>query len=393
MQRHYNQIYVKGINSVLVALLLSPFFAIAQDSTQQKKGFIGKSIDFAYKIIQGDASKPKNNYLIIVPMVSYKPETRWILGLSNNYYFRPVKDTGSQTRLSLIRVNISYSQNKQFSVWPRAEIFTKNNKWWIRAQYQFTDFSEYYWGIGIDSKEEDKELYGFYMHRGLFRLSRMLLKNFYAGLHANLEIMYNLRYNNNPSSLEQSNVNGHKGYNASGYGVNITYDNRENVVYPLSGTYLDLQYTNYNKTIGGDYNFNNLIAEARSFFRLWKQNILALQGYATLNSTSAPFRMMGTLGNEFFLRGYYSGRYRDYDALAFQAELRKTIFEPINAVFFAGMGTVSPNLIKIFNEMKPTVGAGLRIRVIPKERVNLRLDYAIGVDGSRTFYLNLNESF
>jgi outer membrane protein assembly factor BamA len=385
--------FIKKTPIMAMVFLVATVYVKAQDSTQQRKGFIGRTIDFTYKIIQGDASKPKNNYLIIVPMVSYKPETRWILGLSNNYYFRPTKDTNTLTRLSLIRVNISYSQNKQFSVWPRAEIFTKDNKWLIRAHYQFTDFSENYWGIGIDTKNEDQELYGFYMHRALLRLSRMVLKNFYVGVHANLEIMYDVSYTKTPSQLQQGLVNGHTGYNASGYGVNVSYDNRENIVYPLSGSFVDLQYTNYNETMGGDYNFHNLIAEGRSFFRLWKQNVLALQGYATLNSVNAPFRMMGTLGNEFFLRGYYAGRYRDFDALAFQAELRKTVIEPINAVFFVGMGTVSPNITKRFNQVKPTAGVGLRIRAIPKERVNLRLDYAIGVDGSRTFYLNLNESF
>jgi hypothetical protein len=35
----------------------------------------------------------------------------------------------------------------------------------------------------------------------------------------------------------------------------------------------------------------------------------------------------------------------------------------------------------------------LRVKAIPRERINMRFDYAIGIDGNRAAYISLNEAF
>jgi hypothetical protein len=41
----------------------------------------------------------------------------------------------------------------------------------------------------------------------------------------------------------------------------------------------------------------------------------------------------------------------------------------------------------------PAGGIGLRIKVNKKSATNLAIDYGIGINGSRGFFVNLGESF
>ena len=102
---------------------------------------------------------------------------------------------------------------------------------------------------------------------------------------------------------------------------------------------------------------------------------------------------MGTLGNESYFRGYYQGRYRDVNAITFQAEWRKHIWGPAGIVLFGGAGNVSANYANLVSHIKPMFGAGLRIMAIPREKINMRFDVAFGSQNSQTFYVTLNEAF
>ena len=121
--------------------------------------------------------------------------------------------------------------------------------------------------------------------------------------------------------------------------------------------------------------------------------MLAIQAFANINSGNIPFRMMGTLGSDSYMRGYYNGRFRDNCAMAFQTELRKTIWGPVSIVAFGGLGTVSQNADGLTSNLKPCYGAGLRIMAIPREKMNIRADYGMGIDGANAFYLTMGEAF
>jgi hypothetical protein len=102
---------------------------------------------------------------------------------------------------------------------------------------------------------------------------------------------------------------------------------------------------------------------------------------------------MGTLGNESYFRGYYFGRYRDKHEVSLQAELRKQIWGPLSMVAFGGLGNVASTPEKLNKFIKPMYGLGLRIKAIPREKINFRLDYARGNNGLQAFYVTLNEAF
>ena len=373
----------------------SIFILMATTSFAQQKNFIDKTLDWSYKIVQGDSAHPRKHYFFPIPIISYKPETRWIFGLSLTQLFR-FKNNDSITRPSAIRLNTSYSQNNQFSIRAMGEVFTPNNNFDITGLIQYTDFVENYFGISI-SQPNLSQLYYFKMVKINMKCTYQVLPSLFAGVTYNYENMYDLTYSTSSSiDMKSSGVAGTtpSGSFSTGAGFTIEYDNRNNVFYPTKGADFELTNCFYTQALGGNYTFTNITLDAKKYFGLWKENVLAIQAFANINSgANIPFRLMGTLGSDSYMRGYYNGRFRDNNACALQAEIRKTIWKPISIVAFGGCGTVSNKVNGLSSNIKPNYGCGLRVMAIPKEKMNIRVDYGMGIDGVSAFYVTMGEAF
>lgn len=357
---------------------------------QTRKPFIIRTMDWGYRIIEGDSAHPRKHYIFPFPIVAYKPETRWVLGVSVTNIFRASKD--STTRPSYVRLNVAYSQEKQFSVRPNIEYFTKGNKWNIRAMYGYTNFAENFWGIGKNVAASNKELYFFNQHKASFKVAYQAVPHLFVGAQYGFEQLYNVQ-SLKGGLFETSSLKGGKGYLVSGTGLTMYYDDRDHVYFPHNGQMIELSNLFYGKVFGSGYNFLNITLDARKYIHLWKENVLAVQGFVNINEGDIPFRMLGVIGSEVFMRGYYNGRFRDNHAMAFQAELRKTIWGPIGCVVFLGGGTVAHTKSDLFSGIKPNYGLGLRVKAIPRERVNVHVDYGFGTNGTGALYVGLNEAF
>jgi hypothetical protein len=93
------------------------------------------------------------------------------------------------------------------------------------------------------------------------------------------------------------------------------------------------------------------------------------------------------------MRGYPRGRYRDRHAVTAQAEVRSAHWRRIGAVAFAGAGTVAPAFSKLGTQTwYPSVGAGLRYVLMPKQRTTARVDLAFG-RGSFGVSVGIGEAF
>ncbi|MES2778649.1 MAG: BamA/TamA family outer membrane protein [Bacteroidota bacterium] len=383
--------FVKNITLCVVLLFIFQNASSQSDTSKHiRKPFILRTIDWGYRIIEGDSAHPRKRYILPFPIVVYKPETRWVLGVSVTNIFHASKD--SITRPSYVRLNVAYSQEKQFSIRPSIEYFSKDNKINIRGLYNYTNFSENFWGIGKNTPTSNKELYSFRQHKAYLKVAYQARPHLFVGAQYGMENLYHV---NKVSGglLETSNLNGSNGYFVSGLGATIYYDNRDHVYNPFKGQMIELSNEFYGKVFGSEYNFLNITLDARKYIHLWKENVLALQGFVNVNDGNIPFRMMGVIGNDVFMRGYYNGRFRDNHAMAFQAELRKHIWGPIGCVLFAGGGTVAHVQSDLFSGIKPNYGLGLRVKVVRKERLNARIDYGFGANGISALYIGLSEAF
>jgi hypothetical protein len=371
--------------------LVGAFLLCYTTSFAQQKNFVLRTMDWGYRIVQGDSAKPKKKYLFVVPIVSYKPETRWQLGVSTSHFFR-AKNNDSVTRPSLVRLNMSYTQNNQLSIRPMFEVFTADNKYSLRGLLQYSNFIENYWGIGNNTPESNKEVYSFNQYKANIKATRQLKKGIYLGLQLDYEKLYNLKHESG-SLMALSNVTGVNGYYYFGLGPVFTFDNRNQIYFPTKGHIIDISASVKNKNVGSSSSFANITIDARQYVRLWNENVLAMQTFISFNDGDVPYRAMGTLGNESYFRGYYFGRYRDKHEVSLQAELRKQIWGPLSMVAFGGLGNVASSPEKLNKFIKPMYGIGLRIKAIPREKINFRLDYARGNNGLQAFYVTLNEAF
>lgn len=371
---------------VFLGLMLCGYLAQAQ-----QKNVLQRTINWSYKLVQGDSAHPKKKYFFAVPIISYKPETRWQFGLSLSHYFR-AKSTDSLTRPSVIRLNSTYTQNHQFSIRPMFDVFTAGNKYSIRGLFQYTQFVENYWGVGRNLPSSNKESYSFKQHKAMVKVAKKFKQGLYLGADVNYENLYDLTYAET-STLKNANITGNHGYHVLGIGPILTFDTRNNLYYPNQGHFIDVAATVYSKQVLSSSSFQNITVDARKYYALNNTDVLAVQCYTNFNWGNVPYRLMGTLGNESYFRGYYQGRYRDINAITLQAEWRKHIWGPAGIVLFGGAGNVSANYANLVSHIKPMYGAGLRIMAIPREKINMRFDVAFGSQNSQTFYVTLNEAF
>ncbi len=373
------------------SIFLFVFFYLTFSTVNaQQKNQLEKLLDRGYRIFEGDSVHPKNKYLFVLPIWGISPETGWQLGLTAGYIFKVKQD--SITRPSFLRLNTLFTQYHQLCVLPSADIFFAKNKYNLKAEFIYNDFNEKYWGIGNKVLDSAKENYDFKMHRLNAKLMRQFIKNAYAGVQFQYDRLFQLEYGS-ASITTNSGVVGIRGYSVFGLGLALAYDNRDNIYYPLNGTYIELSNFYYSKILGSTNEFENVVIDARKFVQLWNQNVLAMQVYGNFNFGDIPYRLMGTMGNEMIMRGYYRGRYRDNMMSAVQVELRKTIWGPLGFTVFGGAGNVGKNSKDLFSSPKANYGFGLRFIAVRKEHINFRMDMGFGEGNIRGLYFTMAEAF
>ena len=94
------------------------------------------------------------------------------------------------------------------------------------------------------------------------------------------------------------------------------------------------------------------------------------------------------------MRGYYFGRYRDRNMIAFQTEYRFPLFWRLGGVGFVGFGDVASDMTEFkMNQFKYNVGFGLRFMFDRQEKINARLDFGLCEGGSSGIYAMVVEAF
>lgn len=371
-------------------LLLLSFFFLLLSSGRAQKNKLEIFTDKVYKIIEGDSANPKKKYWFVLPIWGLAPETGWRLGLSLGIIFKVEHD--SITRPSLLRFNTQFTQYHQLSVRPTVDIFFGQNKYNLKAQFIYNNFNENYWGIGNKASEVSKENYDFKLHRLNAKLTRQVVKNLYTGFQFQYDRLFDLSFKSS-SITPNSGVLGINGFTALGLGFSMAYDNRDHIYYPVHGAYIEVSNLWYNKSLLGNYSFNNLIIDARKYVCLWKKNVLAIQAYGNFNSGEVPYRLMGTMGNDMIMRGYYNGRFRDHLMSAAQVEMRKTIWGPLGMTVFAGGGQVGRDAKDLLSSIKPNYGIGFRCMMVRKEHINIRMDMGFGEGKIKGVYFTMGEAF
>ena len=189
---------------------------------------------------------------------------------------------------------------------------------------------------------------------------------------------------------------------SSGPSVSLTLDTRDNQINARSGTFASASYrTFFEGFLGGDSTWHELYVDARTYRGLTKdaRHRLAFWFLADLITMgTTPYFDLPSTGNpERSGRGYAEGRYRGEHMLYGEVEYRGDITRSglLGVVAFFNMATIDHADAgeKLFDSVAPGGGLGVRVLLNKRSRSNFCVDYGWGKDGSRGFYLYLQEAF
>jgi outer membrane protein assembly factor BamA len=329
----------------------------------------------------------------IFPILYYTPETKVAFGLSSFLTYR-FSLLSKEARPSSVFLAAIYTQMKQFTLQVKPEFYLLNDSLYLTGNFLAERFPTKLWGIGPNTEDSMEESYTPQRYIMDIGLQKKIFTEVpvYLGLRYHLESTKILE--TEPGKLlDQNLVPGSTGGLLSGPGLIITYDSRDNIFYPSDGYYLQLFGLWNNHIFGSDFDYLNVKADLRSYITVGKNQVLVLQFLAESNGGEIPFYKLARIGGDSLLRGFYGGRFRDKKLLAFQTEYRFSLWKRLGAVVFGGLGNVAENFNSLtWDNLKLAAGFGFRFKVIPRESVNVRVDFAFG-SGTHGIYLSAGEAF
>jgi outer membrane protein assembly factor BamA len=353
--------------------------------------FILSMVIPAISFAQKDSVPSKN--LLILPVVSKSVETGWSFGVVGALSFR-ISKSDTVSRISNMQALALYSLKKQFVAAINGSQYFNREKFILNEQISYSSFPDKFWGLGNNRPDSAEEPYSFNQYYIYFHFMRHLGNKFFIGSLFEFQNVLKTEYVKG-GAFDQQDIAGKNGYQASGLGLSFTYDNRNDAYAPDKGSFGQVFFNRFDNIFGSDYDFTNVVVDLRKYIRIYKRQVLALQAYSLSNiGKQIPIRSLAALGGFNSMRGFYNGRYRDKQLLVFQSEYRFPIYKRFGAVAFGSLGDVAKSFGEFgFNDLKYSVGGGLRFALTKKEKLNLRLDYGIGKGGNSGLYFQLGEAF
>jgi outer membrane protein assembly factor BamA len=170
----------------------------------------------------------------------------------------------------------------------------------------------------------------------------------------------------------------------------IQRDLRNDQFYPKTGTLVDVERL-LSRDVGGDFSYQSYAFKFNKYFGISPRQVLAFRSFGCVTAGRVPFYDLCLLGMHNDVRGYKTGRYRDLLMLTSQLEYRLELPKRFGLVAFFGVGEVAPKVGKFNADNLKARGPGVPISW-QKSHVNLRVDYAIGIDGGGV-YMGITEAF
>ncbi len=334
---------------------------------------------------QATQAEKKKSGFAVLPIVYYTPETRWAWGAGGLVYF-PVTVDKSVDRPSNMFFSAIFTQNKQYSFDLNPDFYFPRG-YHLQFELEYAKFPDKFFGIGNDTPETFEEPYT----SKYWKLRIEALKKTCGAVNLGLQYYFDsvtMTEVQPGGQLASGSIPGGAGGIVSGGGFFMTIDSRDSIFFPTTGSFHQISALGFGRGLGSDFTFGRFCLDLRRYLRFSASRVLALQSQFLINTGQPPFWRMGMLGGDKGFRGYYHGRYRDNDAIYLQAEYRWVpVFWRIGLAGFAGLGEVADRLDGFsFSGLKYAYGFGLRFVVESKQRLHLRLDYAIGKNSSAVYF-------
>ena len=333
------------------------------------------------------------------PALFYAPET----GFGFGALLVPVYNFGSDslTRSSSGQVLAYYTTKKQSSLQFSYNVYTNREKWAILGETRVEDAPIFYYGTGNQNSDADKGLINYNLIFTQNRILKQLKRNVFLGGQFQVNRTGKvgqdpIEETGEPNKILERPVDERDGFTVVGLGPSFLFDSRDVVINAYRGSYVEIGSYFNNKAIGSGFNFNRYSLDLRKFYSLDKdgKHVLAFQGRGVFETGNVPFRELAWFGGHRNMRGFYEGRYRDKNMVLAQAEYRLHFAKRHGVVLFGSAGQVGDKLSNLgFDKNHYGGGLGYRFMLNTKDRINIRVDYAVGTGGTSGLYFAIGEAF
>ncbi len=353
--------------------------------------FLGQGILFAADDTSATDSVDSQTHFFGFPILSQSPETGFAVGGYFMAYRYP--NPANQVNMDSLTGILIYTEKEQLILNLGVNKYFQDDRYLLTVDTGYVDFPSYFYGIGTDNKKDIEDL-----EEEFTLISKSFQGSFLLKISPNIYFGPTLAYchfdvedREAGGLLTTGDINGSDGVIVSGGGFKLIRDTRDDGFLPQHGSLFDVQVTGYRKSWGSDEDFSQLITNYRRFWPFRETGTFALMTTLELSDGEVPFEMMPSLGG--LMRGYMDGRFRDNNCAVFQGEYRFPIITRLSGVAFAGLGEVAPEIDKFNSDnIKAAGGFGLRFRIDPNQKINLRFDIGLSEDGVYT-YINFMEAF
>ena len=335
---------------------------------------------------------------LVVPLITNSPVMDTGFGGLGMYFFKIDKEDKASPP-SLASIYAIYTTNNSYIFIPSGRFFWNEDK--NRASFGVgtarinNDFT--YDDQGNDLRLVYSELRNFITAE----YSRKIIGEFYLGM---LYLGTKTAYKFDQGTEEENDFT--KGFFAqneiddnfvSSIGLNLSFDNRDYPYNPTGGFIFSIRPKLNRAWLGSDNDYIDTDYGFSYFNSLQDNLILALNISGGFATGDVPFDGYQNYGVRNSLRGYEAGKYKGRNMIASQAELRWRFYNKWGAVVFGGTGSIWGNENNGEEEFErawlPSAGLGLRYMVSQEKKINIRLDYAVGVDGNQGLYFGVMEAF
>jgi outer membrane protein assembly factor BamA len=341
---------------LLYTLLFGCSIVYGQDTTKvrrQKKGFAA------------------------IPMINYNRTQGFIVGILASAFYKTNKSDTISPSSSTGIIGI-YTEQKSYAFLGYSQLFFSQDRWRVLAAVGTVDINFQFYLSNPASTTGNFYDYSTKANLVVAQLQRNIFRRIYLGPSASV-VNSNTRFGLPGASGEDSV----KKSKLSNIGYVISNDTRDHVQYPLRGMFLNFQTQFYRGWVGSDYEFERYMVTYNQFFKLSRDNekrVLAVRASFNVAAGDVPFEGQTVVGGD-DIRGYSQGRYRNDQVYTLQTEYRWNFYKRWGMVAFAGVASAVKKASDIPNsEFLPGVGAGLRFRMLPAEKINIGIDAGFGKD-------------
>ena len=349
-------------------------------------------INGVYAQAEPDSTQQFKTSLDAYPYVYYTPETQLAFGAGGVVTFFPQK----QRLLNPSSVTLSafYSTIKTYQIDLDSKLFFSHNEIASSIELRFAHNIDRFYGIGNNTPDLGTEEFVLDNVGGMvdFQMPPAIIISDRAGFIIEYREYIMDDRKQNPY-LQSDSVTGVKGGAVSGLGMIYVWDNRDQIFFPNDGGLTEFKFIIYTKDLGSDYTFTWLEMNSRRYWSFLADHVIAVQVYLNSVGGNPPFYKLPALGGSRIMRGYYQGRYRDFNFFSSQVEYRQYFTSRFGFITFFGIGLIDTDLTSMqIKSMKYSYGAGLRFLFNKEQKINLRMDIGFGKETSGV-YFGIEEAF